>query len=169
MALSKRGAVADNRSSSVTAREMARRSPARMRASRRSRSARSSASGVLLGRAMARDTGRWEWAQWRGATLPPPDGSARSLQPPGVEIITAERVDGGEAQVAPMGHPNLRQKEQRDHVVARDEDAVEGADGGCKILLRAGLQQGFDHGVCRRVLDTRVVERALDLGSLAVP
>ena len=52
MACSRRGAAADSRSSSVTAREMARRSPARMRSIRRARSARSSASGAVLARGM---------------------------------------------------------------------------------------------------------------------
>src|SRR6516225_7878786 len=172
MALSKRGAVADNRSSSVTTREVARRSPARMRAIRRSRSARSSARGVCFGRAMPQpDSGPWVGAQWQELSCPGAcqDGSARRGRPPCFEIETAEGFTVGEAQIMPMGDPHLRQIEKWDHVVARDEYAVEGTHGGREVLGRARLQQGLDHGIGRRVLDARIIERALDVGSLAAP
>ena len=61
------GAAAERRSSSVTAREIARRSPARMRSTSRGRSARSSLSGLGFECAMAAsDTGAPA-----GAQLPP--------------------------------------------------------------------------------------------------
>src|SRR5215813_4945000 len=98
-----------------------------------------------------------------------PDGSARRGRPPGVEIITSEGLAVGKPQVMPMGDPHLRQIEQWDHVVTRDQYAVEGAHGGREVLGRARLQQGLDHGVGRGVLDARIVERALDVSSLAAP
>src|SRR5215472_12955717 len=99
----------------------------------------------------------------------PPVGSARRGRPPRVEIKATEGLAVGEVQVMPMGDPHLRQMEQWDHVVTRDEDAVEGTHGGREVLGRTRLQQGLDHGVGRRVLDARIVERALDVSSLAAP
>ena len=75
----------------------------------------------------------------------------------------------GVAQVAPVGHPHLRQVEQGDDVVARHQHAVEGAHGGGEVLRLARLQQGLDHGVGGGVLDARIVERALDGGGPAAP
>ena len=57
-------------------------------------------------------------------------------------------------QPRPVGDPLLGDEEQRDHVVAGQQHAIERAHGGDEILFGLGLQHRLDHGVGRRVLDT---------------
>ena len=136
-----RARSADSRSSSVTAREMARRSPARMRAIRRARSARSSACGGFLGvRHGEPDTGPRLRAQWRAGPCP----RRRDRKPPlPSQPAPAAPLDGRE----PGSRSCMKTARRRERGSIAH---LQGSRGGVE---RSGLfvppRRGFSR--CRRV------------------
>src|SRR5215510_4098259 len=106
-------------------------------------------------RGSSRITGRASWSV--------------GLAPPSFGQIAVERGLFRPRDRVPAGDPLRRKMEQRDHVEAGDQHAVERAHGGDEVVAAFCLEEGCDHGIDGGALDAHIVAGAGQVGGLRAP